>query len=72
MNVIRLSAEHEWRGVIRTHFWGETARKFIYKPQVRGLRSPGMLRSADWCLTTNVSGQPIGPILNSKAVQENP
>ena len=33
------------------------------------LRSPAMLRSVDWLLCTDVSGQPIGPIFKGQAVQ---
>ena len=32
------------------------------------LRSSGMLRSADLCLVTDVSGRPIGPSINGQAV----
>jgi hypothetical protein len=34
------------------------------------LRSSGMLRSIDWYLVTDVSGQPIGPIFRGQAVQD--
>jgi hypothetical protein len=30
-----------------------------------------MLRSVDWQLVTDVSGEPIGPIFNDQAVQMN-
>ena len=34
------------------------------------MRSSGMLRSVDWQLVTDVSGQRICPILKGQAVQE--
>ena len=34
------------------------------------MHSSGMLRSVDWQLVTDVSGQRIGPILKGQAVQE--
>jgi len=34
-------------------------------------RSSGMLSSVFWQLLTDVSGQPIGPILKGQAVQED-
>jgi hypothetical protein len=37
---------------------------------IKDLRSFGLLRSVDWLLVTNVSEQPIGPIVKGQAVQE--
>jgi hypothetical protein len=52
-----------------------TVRNHLRRPyglnkrvSIRGLRSSGMLRSVDWWLFTDVSGQPMGPIFNGQAV----
>jgi hypothetical protein len=37
----------------------------------RDSRSSAMLRKVCWCLFADVSGQPIGSILNGKAVKKN-
>ena len=34
------------------------------------LRSSGMLYGVGWYLVTDISGQPIAPIFNGQAVQE--
>jgi hypothetical protein len=44
---------------------------FLNRPiQNWDLRSSGMLRSTDWYLVTDVSGQPIGAIFKGQEVQD--
>jgi hypothetical protein len=37
----------------------------------RDLRSSGVLRSVDWQVVTDVSGQPLGPTCKGQAVQQD-
>ena len=46
-------------------------RDFRLRPQCKqDLRYSVMLRSEDWSLVTDVSRQPVGPILKGQAVKE--